>query len=201
MEKDHYNTPTSPSNAAGMFRKRLTKNDRPFDTVAKKHVNHVIDCTEKDVWLHETDKKGQIKSGIVVDSLNLVDEGMKLRFLQSQGLLDKVPTISKDEVCFWLKFLKNDVETLTQMGGAYVKLVWDTIITHYTVELQRRRYEEVYSVSDDPHDWWKARCMSHKHLWFDETTFPQEFVSEEELQEIVEKVSSVANYSRIVMNR
>jgi hypothetical protein len=143
--------PMKISDATAQLRRKISSNERPNEAKIIALNNALVDRWEETV-LRPNSKNGSLPAGSIHPYLVTFLEGRDVRkFSEYRSHLVEYP---EDKVMYWADFLTNaSMEDLQEMGPAVVSSAWGIIfnaVTHYTAS---RKWEEVYSQSEDPAKW------------------------------------------------
>jgi hypothetical protein len=151
-QDDALSQPIKVSDVASMFRKPVSKNERPYDKAVFTKNNDNVDKWYYDVLLKIADKNGQIPAGRVSDCLRYFTEG--LESMQYQKYKDMLPYFTEEQVKFWINFLsETDIEELHEAGLTVVSSAWYIITTSMKNHFFEKRWDAVYSKTRDAYGW------------------------------------------------
>lgn len=153
-----YLTPILVSDATSMLKKNISKNERPLTRKVQELNNQRVDTWKEKVLDKLSDENGRIPSGKVWEYWSTYDEGLEVLSyvtLQSEGAITEFP----DEVVnFWKDAFENlEVEELYELGGASVMYGWTVIDLTIKSWMAKKKYDVLYSKSDDPLYWEKNK--------------------------------------------
>jgi len=183
-----YLTPILVSDATSMLKKNISRNERPLTKTVHELNNQRVDNWKVSVLDKLSDENGRIPSGKVWDYWSTYDEGLEVlsyNKLYSEGCIADFPD---SVINYWKDALQNlEVEELYELGAASVMYGW-TVIDH-TIKLwmAKKKYDVLYSKSDDPLYWEK-----HKNECSEITDGKQlPFWSDEILRDVSQKVGVI----------
>lgn len=186
--KAMYEAPIKVSDAASMFRVRITNNMRPYTAVVSKMNNDMVDEWENTVLKNIADHRGAIASGRVSDSWLLFQEGknvLEYMKMREKGLIVRPePHILK----FWIDFFENlSIAEMMSYGKAQVSYGFSLISHEVRCHFAEEKFKALFSMSDDPLEWEKNR-VRHADLLAGK---PHPFWDEETYKDIIDKVGAI----------
>lgn len=153
-----YLTPILVSDATSMLKKNISKNERPLTKTVQELNNEKVDTWKEKVLDNLSDENGRVPSGKIWDYWSTYDEGLEIlsyHKLHEQGVITDFP---EEVVSFWIDAFKNlNVEELYEIGTGAVMYGWSVIDLTIKLWLTKKKYEVLYSKSDDPLYWEKHR--------------------------------------------
>ena len=179
--------PMRISDASSMMKRRITKNERPFTNEVYKCVNKTVDDWHKSVLVVLADNNGCIPAGRVESCLRYFLEGKQA--LAYQKNKEHLPQYSETEVLYWIDLIKSSsITELYQLGPYVLGQAWQIIYTSIVNHFAEKKWESVYSKSDDPAVWDKLsnnnpHLMNNRPLPF--------YLDDDLLKEIREKVDTI----------
>jgi len=185
-----FNTPMRIADAASIFRRTLSKNERPYDKEVITYNNTVIEEWYMKVLLGIADSQSSIPAGRVTSCFQYFLQGKELE--QHQKYKDYFPDYPEHKVRFWIdKFTNSSVLELCKLGNGVVSSGWNVIIMGMRYYFADKKWEKVYSVTNDPLAWDKL-ANANPHLM---NGRPMPFnLSIESLKEIEDKVMAVLKH-------
>ena len=155
-----YNAPMSTDDAASMLRRIVVRNERPDTACVIKLNNKRVDDWKKNV-LDKMTSTRKVPAGRVWESWKLYDEGKNITQLHKLRELGVLPDIPETTIEFWKNLLENSsVEELHAYGSGTIAMEWNIIQTYIKTWFATKKWEELFSQSDDPLFWEKN---SHEH--------------------------------------
>jgi hypothetical protein len=186
--EDIYNLPISIEDAASMLRRNISKNEKPYVAEALKFNNRLVDEWKKTVLVELADKDGKIRSGKVAGYWITFEEGrtiQKYMELKKEGLL---PDYDMKTVEYWKTFFQDlSISEIKSYGYGIVSRGWAYLTSYLQEYYVIRKWEKLYSQSDDPLYWEKnsseisGLSKGGEHPFWDEET----------VKDIHQKVSSI----------
>ena len=184
--QDLYNKPIRVTDAASMCRKKINKNDRPYNQTVIRLNNKKVDEWQNRVLIPMSNKDGTVPSGQVWDSFIIFNEGIEIREMVKHG--DFLPHMPDKVVDYWKKIFETyEVEELHALGTGVVSQGWNVVINAIKYWIAIQKYERIFSKSDDPHVWVQSMAR-HKGLLQGQET---PFWDPEHVQEYTEKVVAI----------
>lgn len=184
----------SARDAAAMFRKRISSNERPYRRVAREHLNNLVDRYEK----HLLGLK-HLNVDIAQRVLMVFLEG-----LETQKYMENLkffPDMPREKVEHWVEMLRGDMHNISEHGITLVAFAWQTLQNYIVHRARTLKWEMVFSKSNDPIEWVRL-ASSYPQLFTstdgtsqgksDQTLLPFDLTFEE-LNDIREKVDAVLN--------
>lgn len=170
MEGQLGHNPIRVIDASSMFRREIDPNERPYTAAVLKANNKIVDEWESSVLKKICNEKGMIRDGQIFGEWQSFYTGKFIyKFMQqlNEGLIFR-PTETVIE--YWKKvFFSFKIEELMELGAPVVSHGWKMIIDeNFTVDLIKK-WEAVYSKSNDPLVWRKLNGENPK-LWSEEAT-------------------------------
>lgn len=146
------NNPIRISDVASMFRRPISKNERPLEKAVLSRNNDVVDRWYKEVLIKLADKDGTIPVRRVTGSFQYFTEGNETA--QFQKYKEYLPSYTEEQVMFWIDFLtKKEIEELHECGIGVISGAWQVITGALRNHFAQRRWEAVYSKTDLPIEW------------------------------------------------
>ena len=147
------NMPIKISDAASMVRRRISKNERPYEKEVFTRNNAVVDEWYDKVLVKIADVKTATVPAARIDGcLRYFLEGREI--LQTQRFKDHLPSYTLETTMFWINFFKNSsMAELHAAGVSVVSSGWLIIQTSIRNHFAQRKWEEIYSQTSDPYDW------------------------------------------------
>lgn len=165
MSEMMLNSPIRIGDAATMLRKRIPANEKPYTAEVLRQNNARVDEWQRSVLRKIANLDGCIPAGRVEGCLRYFIEGKEIyaikKFRDTYG--EHLPEVDEATVKFWIDFIKkSSITDLYQTGGYVLTQGWGIIQNAITLHFSRRKWEEVYSQSDDPATWDKL-ANDHPH--------------------------------------
>lgn len=152
VEQMMMNAPIKISDCASMFRRNIPKNERPMERAVATKNNAIVDQWYEKVLMKLADGDGTIKVMRVNPCFQYFYEGFETK--QFQKYRDHLPKYTDEDVMFWIKFfLTNDIEVVHEAGISVVSAAWGIITGALRTHFVDKRWEVVYSQSEDPLAW------------------------------------------------
>lgn len=188
-EKDLYNTPITPADAAGMFKTTVSPNERPFTAKVMHANNHMVEDWQEKVLRRMCDSTGCVPSGIVLGSWQLYAEGLSVHEfmkLKEKGMITKTdPKL----VEVWKRFiLDSSIEELHKVGSACISRGFTVLENYWRTWYAEKKWDKLYSKSEDPY-YWQSNYKPHKAL-ITGKILPDGW-TKNEMQDVSEKVATV----------
>ena len=156
------NAPIKISDCASMFRRQISKNERPMERSVLTQNNRLVDEWYEKVLKNLADREGTIKVMRVNPCFQYFYEGYETKSFQKYR--NYLPKYDEETVMFWIKFfLTNDIEKIHEAGISVVSAAWGIITGALRTHFVDKRWEAVYSQSDDPLMWDKL-ANSNPHV-------------------------------------
>lgn len=147
-----YNTPMKISDVSSLFRKPVSKNERPYEKEVITYNNDQVDKWYAEVLLKIADNQGSIPAGRVNSCFQYFIQGKELA--QHQKYKDFLPEYSEEKIKFWIDlFTKSNVKDLCEMGHGVVSGGWNVIVTGIRYYFADKKWEKIYSKTTDPAEW------------------------------------------------
>lgn len=184
------NTPMRISDAASMFRRPLSKNDRPYDREVITKNNDLIEEWYKSVLLNIADKQNTVPAGRVSQCLQYFLQGKEL--IQHQKYKKYLPEYTPEKIMFWIDtFSKLSVSELMDIGYGVVSSGWNVVLMGIKYHFAEEKWKYVYSESSDPCKW-DSLANDHPHLMHGR---PLPFnLTLEKMSEMEEKIKSILQH-------
>jgi hypothetical protein len=165
MSEMMLNSPIRIGDATAMLRKRINANEKPYTAEVLRQNNARVDEWQNSVLRKIARDDGCIPAGRVEGCLRYFIEGKEIyaikKFKDMNGA--HLPQISDETVKFWIDYIKRSSPTeLYQVGAFVLTQGWGIIQNAITLHFSHRKWEEVYSQSDDPATWDKL-ANDHPH--------------------------------------
>lgn len=182
-----FNTPMRIADAANMFRRPVSKNERPYEKEVLIQNNEIIEEWYKKVLLGIAGKQSEIPSGRVNQCLQTFLQGKEIQ--QHQNYKEHLLEYPEHKIRFWIdKFTTASVTELSKMGYGLVSAGWNIITMGIRYYFADQKWEKVYSQSSDPLVWDKL-ANANPHLM---NGRPMPFdLSFESFKELEDKVMAV----------
>ena len=187
---DPYNSPITTTDAASMLRVRVNPNMKPYTKAIVLANNKLVDDWEFRVLKEISNSSGTVPASKVWPCWQSYIEGVQIR--ETKNLIESgMITMPNEKVVdFWRDtFERMTIEELHKMGGGSVGYGWNVIQTYIRLWLVERKWELIYSKSNNPLSWHKE-SIGHTNLQKG-TILP--FWDPETLKLITEKVLYVTN--------
>jgi len=185
---DYFNSPISVTDASSMLRATPQKNELPYTVRVIKMNNKLVDEWEKKILRKIEDRRGTVPSGKVWPSWQLFKEGKEM--IKYSEVSDMIPRASKEQLEFWITFFENStIEELYEIGIGALGFGWSVIEDEIRLWNADKKWEELFSQTEDPLEWEK-KSPSHQALLRGDL-FP--FWDKKKLQTIGEKVGTIFN--------
>ena len=148
---EFYDAPISIEDAASMFRRKIGKNEKPYTQTMLRNNNALIDEWKKNV-LTRLSVGGKIAASKVYNTWVLFEEGRNISYIMKNREEFEFP--SENIVRLWVdRFEKEDILDLAKRGFATVGYAWNLVLSYIRHWYALKKWEAVYSKSDDPVDW------------------------------------------------
>jgi hypothetical protein len=186
-DMDIYNSPILISDATSMFRRQIKPNTPPYtETILRKN-NKKVDAWEKDMLNEVCDSDGKIPAGRIQVLLKLYEEGMSYK-----SFLDRFPYIprpTEEQLEYWKNFLDRPMEELYDDGPELCLLGWQIVCNELKLRDTIKKYEEVYSKSNDPTEWYDL-SLKNRPL-FDGSY--HSFWDEDKIKDISQRIQTIVS--------
>jgi hypothetical protein len=186
---DPSHTPVRISDAASMLRKRVEANERPFTKDIIKFNNSLVDEWHDSVLKKICNKNASVRSGQIYGEWQYFYCGKTIKnFIEylNQGIVCRP---SRGAVEYWVNIFNTlSVKELAKIGPSTVAHGWKLIIDESMIRDNLAKWENIYSLSDDPLEWRKLANNNPK-LFNENGENP--FWDPEEYQNITQKVMTV----------
>jgi len=181
------NAPIKISDVASMFRRSVPKNERPLERSVMNRNNLIVDDWYNLVLKKICDNQGNVPVLRVNPSFQYYFEGLEMKNFQKYR--DHLPSYKEEDVLFWINFfMTSPIETIHNAGISVVSAAWGMITGALRTHFVDKRWEVVYSKSDDPLVWDKL-ANNNPHVM---NGRPLPFgLSQEDLSDIETKVMVV----------
>lgn len=144
---DPANQTISIQDAAGMFRKTIGQNERPYDVAIKRYQNTLVDEYEELL----RGLKGPLLVGRAMFVLRVFLEGKEtLKFMEQ---LENLTVCSDQQLKFWVDYMKQPMEKIAEGGPSLVKIAWSIITDQIILESRKVKYEAIFKHSLNPSVW------------------------------------------------
>nr|QBK86719.1 MAG: uncharacterized protein LCMAC103_00480 [Marseillevirus LCMAC103] len=187
MQQQH---PILTSDAAAMFRRKIMKNDRPFDVCNKGWNNRRVDAWKADL-LDKVARDGRLQTEIVMGLWSLYVRGDEISKMVDLSAAAASPTeafpspCDEKELDAWREFFEAaDTDALHAKGKFSVARGWSMIQGHFQAHEMREMYAKIYQGTAVPYEWYK-RHLEYRDM-FAEPLLP--FWTLEEYRGITELV-------------
>lgn len=155
--------PISTFNAATMLKKTVKENEKPYDKAVKQANNALVERWRKEVLNVLADNKGNVKCGIVWESWQRFSEGFNIR-----SLVEMKPYLvryDEDQLNFWIEFFRDlTVKEIASYGAGVSDLGWFFLSNEVRIRMSEKKWEEVYSKSENPLDWERSNSQERSVL-------------------------------------
>lgn len=189
---NEYLTPILVSDATSMLKKNISRNERPLTRTVQELNNKKIDNWKTQVLDKLSDENGRVPSGKVWDYWSTYDEGLEI--LSYYNLYEKgsITEFPEEVVDYWLDAFENlEVEELYELGTGAVMYGWSVIDLTIKLWLAKKKYDVLYSKSDDPLYWEK-----HKNEFSDIVDGKQlPFWNHDILKDVTQKIGVILQNS------
>jgi hypothetical protein len=179
--------PIRITDAASMMRRKIPKNEKPFTAEVLRCVNREVDEWYNRVLLHIADGGGCIQAGRVEGCLRYFLEGKQaISYQKYKANMIQYP---EEMVMFWIEKIRDSsITELFEMGPYILSQAWQIIYTSIVNHFAEKKWEVVYSLSDNPATWDKLananpHTMNHRPMPFG--------LSEDTIRELREKIDTV----------
>lgn len=183
--------PMRISDAVGMFRREINKNERPYTKAILLSNNTLLDEWENTILKKICNREGKIKAGQVWFEWQYFYTGKIIgSFIEhlEEGLVVRP---SKERVDYWIKiFETSSIENLIKIGAPLVGYGWKLLLDDDYIDTMLNRWEKIYKNSNDPLDWRKL-SNDYPKLWSENTTVISTRWDEETLKDIQQKVMTI----------
>ena len=183
-----YNAPIAIDDVAGMYRRKVQRNDRPYIAETTKLNNRTVDDWKKNVLQKICDGEGKVPANRVEKSFRLYEEGKNIEQYMEMKKKGMVPVYSDEVIEFWKDFFENlTVGELHAHGSGVVATGWLLIQEYTKVWFAEQKWERLFSKSRDPL-WWEENYHSHTD-YLDGKIHP--LWTNEKMDDIFQKVAAV----------
>ena len=146
--EEFMNTPISVSDAASMFRKKISKNERPLTAEVMRLNNKKVDLWYKEVLIPSAGSSGKLPATSIQPSLQTFIDGYEL--LAYQQYKDMIPRPSREQIDFWFDLLKNkSVTELYEIGTGTLMLAYTLVTNEIKFHIAEKKLEHVYNVTNN----------------------------------------------------
>lgn len=186
--EDLYNGPISIEDAAGMYRRKVQRNDRPYVAETTKLNNRMVDDWKKNVLQKICDGNGQVPAGRVEKSWRLYEEGKAIEQYIEMKKKGMIPSYSDEVIEFWKDFFENlTVEEIHSHGSGVVFTGWQILQEYIKIWFAEQKWEKLFSKSKDPL-WWEKN--QHDYTDYLEGKL-EPLWSHEKFDDITQKIASI----------
>lgn len=169
-----------------MYRRSISRNDRPYDAKVKDLINSLVDEIKEKLLRPLADATGALPSGLIPVAFRIFQQGKEIRLI-GRDLEVLFPPFSDEVVSQWKKFFETStIEEMFALGVPAVEWGWSIVNHNVRRWIVSEKLSKVY-VSDDPMEWWKAAGV-HADL---SNGRAHPFWSPEQVMEIRERVGAV----------
>lgn len=163
-----------------MYKKKPGKNTPPYEASVVEANNSMVNKWKESLLSKLVEEDGNIEWGIAKEAWNVFIEGNSVTNyikLRDEGM---VRSCNPEVLNFWLDFFQNtDIETIHTYGTGCVVYGWILVQDKLRMICADRKWEEVYSKSDDPCVWLKEarehpdviKGKPHPFEWSNETAY------------------------------
>lgn len=185
---DRYmDNPISIIDASSMLRQRIRKNERPFDEYVKRFNNKRVDEWEDKLLKPLAAQYGQLMASRIWPTWVNFNEGYELR--SYFGHPELIQNLDNDLVEVWKqRFTSSSFDDLKEMGTMLVMHGWNIVISYIRRYVLRKKYDTVFSTTDDVMEWYKLH-QEHK-LLFEGDDLP--FWTKERINEYTDQLRVLA---------
>jgi len=182
-------SPIRVKDLTSMMRRKISNNEKPYTASVLRSNNALVDEWEERVLLRTCNSKSEIPASRAERSLRVFLEGKFIvHFIKNRSMFPDPPL---DTVLHYIDFFrKNDVREIQALGTVVVSLAWGMINTYVKNQLADRKWELVYSQSDDPKEWERLSGTHHSLFDLQNPELPLDLTSED-IRNIGEKVSPI----------
>jgi len=173
--------------AASILRRKIAKNEKPYESYVMTQNNDLVDTWKKNMLLRMS-VDGRVRASLIMRAFNVFIEGREIyKLIETDQSL-----VSHDEARI-LKIkdiLENaSIEELyTKYGHCLVTVMYTDMINYIRRWIALEKWNKIYSQSTDCLDWFK---LSDKHSnLMNGLVLP--FLSEEKLKDIREKITPLS---------
>lgn len=160
--EDMYNQPMRISDAASSLRKKIDKNERPYQHEIYSRNNTLVDEWYETVLTKLADKNGMIPAMRVADCWNYFYNGNQIA--KSRKYIKYFPDVNHEKIKFWINLIsKGSIAELYEVGITTILVGWDMISAGIRYHFADEAWEKVFSKSTDPLVWDKM-CNDNPHL-------------------------------------
>ena len=181
------NRPILIQDVAGMLRKPVGKNDKPYTADIIKYNNELIDTWYHSVLVKIANNKGEVRTQEAQFGLVVFIEGKELYGLRAHS--DSLPALDGAQTRYWIDVLKTqNISQLREMGVSVVHQALQYVGEAIRRSVGDEKWELIYSHSEDPLDW-HHRAFKHSKLFSNE--FLPYDLTVEEMGDITDKVRTI----------
>jgi len=183
-----YDAPMSIEDACSMFRVKIGKNEKPYSASIMKRNNQTVDQWKKTMLIPLAKGSTQLPASKISAAWQVFEEGIETRRMMAnrESLTfpeEKAARVAKDVL------LSKSLEELTEMGPSTVGVLFRTCIEFIRWWRTTQLYEKVYSLSDDPVQWYRDVQEEMKLFKGEELNL----WTKAEFEEVSEKVNPIMN--------
>lgn len=151
MDEMMMQMPMKISDAASMFRRKISPNERPYEKEIMTLNNKIVDRWYNEVLCKSTND-GTMPAGRVSESFGVFYEGLEVT--QFQNFKEHLLEYPEEKVRFWIKFLsESSMATLHVAGVGIVSAAWSIVTNAVRCHFANAQWEKVYSLTTDPKKW------------------------------------------------
>jgi hypothetical protein len=182
------------SDAAGMYKKPVRKNMKPYEEQCVRAYNRIIDEWSANL-LTPLAKGAYIQSTLVSRAWNVYFEGIQTRaYAQKFGPSFEGPCVEKYVRAFVSMMRDTSVERLIdEYGPTYLSMMWTMFMNATKYELGKQRRERIFVSPNhsDAKKWFSEGNMNMKLLKGEETAYG---IPPELMNDIGQKISVIMRY-------
>lgn len=168
--------------AASMLRSQLPVNAQPFTEKTIKLNNANVDDWSNNVLSKLADDNMCVQADKVWDSWVAYEEGSSI--LHIEEFINYITRPTEKQIEYWVNFFREPIEIMHTYGIGMINRGWNILMEEARLRQALDKYEKIYSLSDDPVDWYK----NFKKQF---TKYKNPFFTSEEWPEIIAKVNSL----------
>lgn len=176
-------------NASSMFRREISKNEKPYLATALKFNNKLVDEWEKEILKKICNKEGMIRDGQILSEWQSFYTGKIIYGFMENLEKGYIMRPSKECVEYWKKiFTSCSVDEMLAIGAVNISYGWKLMTDENFILGMLEKWEVVYSKTKEPMMWRELNGENPK-LWAKE--HDNKFWDENELKDVYERVMTV----------
>jgi hypothetical protein len=181
------------SDAAGMFKKPLRKNMKPYEEAAVRTFNRIVD-EWADRLLLPTGNGGYIQSSLVPRAWGVYFEGLQTHRLKESFGDHLLPEKVVRETIDYLNSSSVD-KIISELGLSAIQMIWGSLtqsLRYETVRMKRERIFEAGNTNDNSisRKWFSSANLNMRLMKGDETPYG---IPKEVFNDIGEKIININN--------